>query len=78
VLFAEKLMRLGKNVDVVSLPSSVHDAMRKDYVATFTLHKLVEHFDRYLGRGPTGGRPTDRPIDRAPAGARSTLNVRHP
>src|SRR5262249_57432182 len=31
----------------------VHDAMREDYVATFTLRKLVEHFDRYLGRGPT-------------------------
>jgi len=28
--------------------------MRKDYVATFTLRKLVEHFDRYLGRGPAG------------------------
>jgi dipeptidyl-peptidase-4 len=55
VLLAEKLMLLGKNFDFVILPSSVHDAMRKDYVATFTLRKLVEHFDRYLGRGPTGG-----------------------
>jgi dipeptidyl-peptidase-4 len=57
VLLAEKLMLLGKNFDFVFLPSSVHDAMRKDYVATFTLRKLVEHFDRYLGRGPTGGGP---------------------
>lgn len=55
VLLAEKLMALGKNFDFVFLPSSVHDAMRKDYVATFTLRKLVEHFDRYLGPGPTGG-----------------------
>ena len=54
-LLAEKLMLLGKNFDFVILPSSVHDAMRKDYIATFTLRKLVEHFDRYLGRGPTGG-----------------------
>ena len=57
VLLAEKLMLIGKNFDFVFLPSAVHDAMRKDYVATFTLRKLVEHFDRYLGRGPTGGRP---------------------
>jgi dipeptidyl-peptidase 4 len=55
VLLAEKLMLLGKTFDFVILPSSVHDAMRKDYIATFTLRKLVEHFDRYLGRGPTGG-----------------------
>jgi dipeptidyl-peptidase 4 len=55
VLLAEKLMLLGKNFDFVMLPSSVHDAMRKDYIATFTLRKLVEHFDRYLGRGPTAG-----------------------
>ncbi len=57
VLLVEKLMLLGKNFDIVFLPSSVHDAMRKDYVATFTLRKLVEHFDRYLGRGPTGPEP---------------------
>jgi dipeptidyl aminopeptidase/acylaminoacyl peptidase len=56
VLLTEKLMLLGKNFDFVFLPSPVHDAMRKDYVAAFTLRKLVEHFDRYLG-GPTGGRP---------------------
>jgi len=59
VLLAEKLMLLGKDFDFVFLPSSVHDAMRRDYVATFTLRKLVEHFDRYLGRGPTAP-PTTR------------------
>ena len=57
MLLTEKLMLLGKNFDFVFLPSSIHDAMGKDDVATFTLRKLVEHFDRYLGRGPTGGRP---------------------
>jgi dipeptidyl-peptidase-4 len=61
VLLAEKLMLLGKDFDFVLLPSSVHDAMRKDYIATFALRKLVEHFDRYLGRGPTGDRTTQRP-----------------
>jgi len=52
VTLAEKLMLLGKDFDFVVLPSSVHDAMAKDYVAVHLLRKLVQHFDRHLGRGP--------------------------
>jgi dipeptidyl-peptidase-4 len=48
---AEKLMMLDKTFDFVMLPNSVHDAMRRDYVATHVLRKIVEHFDRYVGRG---------------------------
>jgi dipeptidyl-peptidase-4 len=51
VTLVEKLMMLGKNFDFVVLPNSVHDAMRRDYVATHVFRKIVEHFDRYVGRG---------------------------
>jgi hypothetical protein len=75
VLLGEKLMLLGKNFDVVFLPRSVHDAMRKDYAATFALRKLVEHFDRYLGRGPTGRQAGL--IDHVPVRRVQRSNVRH-
>lgn len=52
VTLAEKLMMLGKPFDFVVAPSATHSWSRKDYVATYLLNKLVEHFDRYLGRGP--------------------------
>ena len=52
VTLAEKLMLLGKKFDFVVSPSSVHPWSTKDYVAGYMLNKIVDHFDRYLGRGP--------------------------
>ena len=52
VTLAEKLMLLGKKFDFVVSPTSVHPWSTKDYVASYMLNKIVEHFDRYLGRGP--------------------------
>jgi dipeptidyl-peptidase-4 len=52
VTLAEKLMLLGKKFDFVVSPTSVHPWSLKDYVATYMLNKIVDHFDRYLGRGP--------------------------
>ena len=52
---AEKLMLLGKDFDFVPLPRSVHaDARNKDYVGTYVLRKIDQHFERHLGSGPTG------------------------
>jgi dipeptidyl-peptidase-4 len=51
VALAEQLMLLGKDFDFVPVPAANHEWSRRDYYATFTLRKLVEHFDRYLGRG---------------------------
>jgi dipeptidyl-peptidase-4 len=52
VTLAEKLMLLGKDFDFVPLPSSVHDAMRRDYTAAHVLRKIAQHFERHLGKGP--------------------------
>lgn len=52
VTLAEKLMLLGKKFDFVVSPTSVHPWATKDYVAAYMLDKIVDHFDRYLGRGP--------------------------
>lgn len=52
VALAEKLMLLGKDFDFVPLPSSVHDAMRRDYTAAHVLRKIAQHFERHLGKGP--------------------------
>jgi len=32
------------------LPSSVHNAMRRDYIAALVLRKITQHFERHLGR----------------------------
>ena len=50
----ERLMELGKNVDLVTLPSSRHGWDREDlYQTRFAFKKLVEYFDRYVkGVGP--------------------------
>jgi dipeptidyl-peptidase-4 len=48
----EKLMMLGKDFDFIAVPSATHGWSRKDYVAAYLFKKLVDHFDRYLGRGP--------------------------
>jgi dipeptidyl-peptidase-4 len=55
VTLAEKLMMLGKDFDFVVAPSAVHSWSQKDYNAVYLLNKLVGHFDRYLGRGPSPG-----------------------
>ena len=52
VTLAEKLMLLGKDFDFVPLPSSVHNAMRRDYIAALVLRKITQHFERHLGKGP--------------------------
>jgi dipeptidyl-peptidase-4 len=51
VVLAEKLQILGKNFDFVAVPSANHRWSQRDYQARFTFTKLVEHFDRHLGRG---------------------------
>ncbi len=48
---AEKLMILGKDFDLVPLPSSLHDGTRKDYTAVHLMRKIVQFFDRHLGPG---------------------------
>jgi dipeptidyl-peptidase-4 len=52
VNLAEKLMTLGKDFDLVVLPSSLHDGTRKDYTALHLMRKIVQFFDRHLGSGP--------------------------
>jgi dipeptidyl-peptidase-4 len=52
VVLTEKLMMLGKDMDLVVAPSATHGWSRRDFAAQFLLKKLVGHFDRYLGRGP--------------------------
>ncbi len=49
---AEKLMTLGKDFDLVVLPSSLHDGTRKDYTALHLMRKIAQFFDRHLGPGP--------------------------
>ena len=52
VNLAEKLMKLGKDFDLVVLPSSLHDGTRKDYTALHLMRKITQFFDRHLGPGP--------------------------
>ena len=44
-------MLLGKTFDLVVAPSASHGWTQKDYVARYLLNKMVDHFDRYVGRG---------------------------
>jgi dipeptidyl-peptidase-4 len=60
VVLAEKLMLLGKNFDMVLVPSAGHAWFLRDYQAYYTFTKIVEYFDRYLGRGPRPGSAADR------------------
>ena len=57
IYLAEKLMLLGKDFEIVPLPSSVHNARNKDYVATHVLKKIDQHFEHHLGSGPTRSEP---------------------
>ncbi len=51
VMLAEKLMLLGKNFDFAFAPGAGHGWSQDEHYAQFFMNKLVEHFDRYLGRG---------------------------
>ncbi|MCL4846546.1 MAG: prolyl oligopeptidase family serine peptidase [Acidobacteria bacterium] len=61
VVLAEKLMMLGKDFDFVVAPSAVHGWTQKEYAAVYLLRKLVDFFDRHVGRGPTGPGTTAGP-----------------
>jgi dipeptidyl-peptidase-4 len=52
VMLAEKLMQLGKDFDVAFAPMAAHGWSQREHYAVFLLRKLVQHFDRHLGRGP--------------------------
>jgi dipeptidyl-peptidase-4 len=54
VSLVERLMLLGKDVDFVVAPNSHHGWDTEGlYQTLFTFRKLVGHFERYLGKGPT-------------------------
>jgi dipeptidyl-peptidase-4 len=56
VSLVERLMLLGKDVDFVVAPNSHHGWDAEGlYQTLFTFRKLVGHFERYLGKGPTPG-----------------------
>jgi dipeptidyl-peptidase-4 len=52
VMLAERLMLLGKNFDFAFAPAAGHGWAQREHYAVFLMKKLVEHFDRHLGRGP--------------------------
>ena len=53
VSLAERLMMMGKDVDLVALPNSRHGwDTEGSYQTIFAFKKLVGHFERYLGKGP--------------------------
>ena len=51
VQMMEKLMLLGKDFDVAVAPNSAHGWTQREHYAVFLQRKLVQHFDRHLGRG---------------------------
>ena len=53
MMMAEKLMALGKDFDLAIAPRSAHGWTRQEHYAVFMMRKLVQFFDRHLGRGPT-------------------------
>lgn len=54
VALVQRLMLLGKDVDFVVLPNSHHGwDTEGNYQTIFAFNKLVEHFERYLGKGPS-------------------------
>jgi dipeptidyl-peptidase 4 len=58
MMLAERLMMLGKDFDIAIAPAAPHGWSQREEYAVFLLRKLVQHFDRYLGRGPRGGQTT--------------------
>ena len=60
VVLVQRLIRLGKDVDLVTLPDSAHSWDTQNSRQTiFCYKKLAEHFERHLGKGPreTSRRP---------------------
>jgi dipeptidyl-peptidase-4 len=54
VSLVERLMLLGKDVDFVVVPNSQHGWDTEGlYQTLFTFRKLIGHFERHLGKGPT-------------------------
>ena len=54
VTLAQRLMMMGKDVDLVALPDSGHGWDNESlYQTVFAFKKLVGHFERYLGKGPS-------------------------
>lgn len=54
VALVQRLMLLGKDVDFVIAPNSEHGWDTEGlYQTLFTFRKLVAHFERYLGKGPS-------------------------
>jgi dipeptidyl-peptidase-4 len=70
ILLAEKLMMLEKNFDFVVVPTAAHGWSQKDYYALFTWRKMLEFFDRHLGRGPRDS--ATPPTNPAPGASSST------
>ncbi len=56
VALAEELMRQGKDFDVAFAPAATHGWTQRPYYARYLLQRLVDHFVRYLGRGPETGK----------------------
>jgi dipeptidyl-peptidase-4 len=53
VTLVERLMLMGKDVDLVTLPNSGHGwDTEGSYQTIYAFNKLVGHFERYLGKGP--------------------------
>lgn len=53
VVLVDRLIGLGKDIDLVTLPDSEHSWDTGPSRQTiFAFRKLVEHFDRHLGKGP--------------------------
>lgn len=53
VVLVDRLIGLGKDVDLVTLPDSEHSWDTGPSRQTiFAFRKLVEHFERHLGKGP--------------------------
>ena len=54
VVLVQRLISLGKDVDLVTLPDSAHSWDTQNSRQTiFCYKKLVEYFERYLGKGPS-------------------------
>jgi dipeptidyl-peptidase-4 len=53
VSLVQRLILLGKDVDLVALPDAPHGWDTEALAQTrFAFHKLAGHFERYLGKGP--------------------------
>ena len=54
ITLTQRLILQGNDIDVVTLPDAPHGWDTEGLAQTrFAFHKLVEHFRRYLGEGPT-------------------------